>query len=69
MTQNSCCEGVFLPSEIFAKSSNFQLPTFIFTWGAVTLVHERYPVGTLLYDKSIILAVQEYIAKAGSGRL
>ena len=25
MTQNSCCERVFLPSKIFAKSSNFQL--------------------------------------------
>ena len=41
MTQNSCCGGVFLPSEIFAKSSNFQLLTLIFTGGAISFALAR----------------------------
>ena len=34
MVQTSCCEETFLPSQIFAKSSNFQLS---FLSGALSL--------------------------------
>lgn len=37
MTQNSRWGGALPPSETLAKSPNSQLPTFIFTRGAVTL--------------------------------
>ena len=43
--------GSFLPSWIFAKGSNFQLPTFIPTQGAVTLLNS-FPV---LYHHEIII--------------